>query len=71
LDVEEQPHISVPDFRSFSTSEDLQSETASHTHSETASSGYASMRGLEHLSPAEGTQNGMKKHANNHITRVM
>ncbi|XP_077097293.1 E3 ubiquitin-protein ligase RNF128a [Siphateles boraxobius] len=61
LDVEEQPQISVPDFRSFSNSEDLQSETASHTHSETASSGYASMRGIEHLSPAEGTQNDVQE----------
>ncbi|KAA0716635.1 E3 ubiquitin-protein ligase RNF128 [Triplophysa tibetana] len=42
MDVEEQPHISVPDFRSFTISEDLPSETASHTQSETASSGYAS-----------------------------
>lgn len=42
MDVEEQPHISVPDFRSFTISEDLTSETASHTQSETASSGYAS-----------------------------
>uniref|UniRef100_A0A672LNW1 Ring finger protein 128a n=1 Tax=Sinocyclocheilus grahami TaxID=75366 RepID=A0A672LNW1_SINGR len=55
MDVEEQPQISVPDFRSFSTSEDLQSETVSHTHSETASSGYASMHGNEHLGSAEPT----------------
>ncbi|KAK2911184.1 hypothetical protein QQF64_026845 [Cirrhinus molitorella] len=61
MDVEEQPQISVPDFRSFSTSEDLHSETVSHTHSETASSGYASMHGTEHLSAAEGLQNGVQE----------
>ncbi|XP_043096800.1 E3 ubiquitin-protein ligase RNF128a [Puntigrus tetrazona] len=61
MDVEEQPQISVPDFRSFSTSEDLQSETVSQTHSETASSGYASMHGNEHLSPAEASQNGVQE----------
>ncbi|NP_997780.1 E3 ubiquitin-protein ligase RNF128a precursor [Danio rerio] len=61
LDVEEQPQISVPDFRPFSTSEDLHSETASHTHSETASSGYASMHGNEHLAPPEGTHNGVQE----------
>lgn len=61
MDVEEQPQISVPDFRSFSTSEDLQSETVSHTHSETASSGYASMHGNEHLGAAEASQNGVQE----------
>lgn len=61
MDVEEQPQISVTDFRPFSTSEDLHSETASHTHSETASSGYASMHGNVHLGPPEGTHNGIKK----------
>lgn len=60
LDVEEQPHISVPDFRSFSISEDLHSETASHTRSETASSGYASMHGIEPSAPSEDNQNGLK-----------
>ncbi|XP_016340563.1 E3 ubiquitin-protein ligase RNF128-like [Sinocyclocheilus anshuiensis] len=61
MDVEEQPQISVPDFRSFSTSEDLQSETVSHTHSETASSGYAYMHGNEHLGSAEASQNGVQE----------
>uniref|UniRef100_A0A8C1ZWG3 Ring finger protein 128a n=1 Tax=Cyprinus carpio TaxID=7962 RepID=A0A8C1ZWG3_CYPCA len=61
MDEEEQPQISVQDFRSFSTSEELHSETVSHTHSETASSGYASMHGNEHLGPAEGSQNGVQE----------
>ncbi|XP_026066434.1 E3 ubiquitin-protein ligase RNF128-like [Carassius auratus] len=61
MDVEEQPQISVPDFRSFATSEDLQSETVSHTHSETASSGYTSMHGNEHLGSAEASQNGAQE----------
>ncbi|XP_051967035.1 E3 ubiquitin-protein ligase RNF128a [Xyrauchen texanus] len=61
MDVEEQPQISVHDFRSFSTSEDFHSETASHTHSETASSGYASMHGHEQLGPAEDTRNGLQE----------
>lgn len=61
MDVEEQPQISVPDFRSFSTSEDLHSETVSNTRSETASSGYASMHGNEHLGPAEASQNGVQE----------
>ncbi|KAI7813664.1 E3 ubiquitin-protein ligase RNF128a [Triplophysa rosa] len=59
MDVEEQPHILVPDFRSFSISEDLPSETASHTQSETASSGYASMHGIE-PSAFEDTLNGLR-----------
>ncbi|XP_073716359.1 E3 ubiquitin-protein ligase RNF128a isoform X1 [Misgurnus anguillicaudatus] len=60
MDVEEQPHISVPDFRSFSISEDLQSETASHTQSETPSSGYASLHGNEQSAPTEETQNALR-----------
>ncbi|TRY96790.1 hypothetical protein DNTS_008863 [Danionella cerebrum] len=61
MDVEEQPQISVADFRSFSMSEDLHSETESHTQSETASSGYASMHGNEHLAPVEATQSGVEQ----------
>lgn len=71
MDVEEQPQISVPDFRSFSTSEDLHSETVSHTHSETASSGYASMHGIEQLGAAEGLQNGMKKTTQSLFTQYL
>ncbi|XP_051530695.1 E3 ubiquitin-protein ligase RNF128a [Myxocyprinus asiaticus] len=61
MDVEEQPQISVHDFRSFSTSEDFHSESASHTNSETASSGYASMHGQEQLGLAEDTRNGLRE----------
>lgn len=68
MDVEEQPQIPVPDFRSFSTSEDLHSENVSHTHNETASSGYASMHGNEHLGAAEASQNGIMKTAHNQIS---
>lgn len=60
MDEEEQAHISVPDFRSFSISEDLQSETASHTQSETPSSGYASMHGNEPSATTEETQNAQR-----------
>ncbi len=68
MDVEEQPQISVPDFRSFSTSEDLHRENVSHTHSETASSGYASMHGNEHLGAAEASQNGIIKTAHHQMS---
>ncbi|XP_051976501.1 E3 ubiquitin-protein ligase RNF128-like [Xyrauchen texanus] len=40
--------------------EDIHSETATHTHSETTSSGYASMHGHEQLGLAEDAQNGLR-----------